>query len=230
MKESSAWPAYQCSFHLGADVPPVGVGDQLGESEVGDLGGEVLVHEDVAGLDVPVDDGRVGELVEVGQPARRSQRHPEPLLPVEVQAALAGEAVAQRAAGHELVDEHLLPLLEAEADEADEVLVVHAGEQLDLGLELVAALHRPLLRPLDGDELPRRQHAPVHLAVAPVPELVRLGEVVGAPLELLVGEPPRPLEPRRAAPLLAPSPRRCRRQDDTAHSQCVPDGRGQEHA
>jgi len=130
---------------------------------------------------------------------------------------LTGEAVAQRAAGHELVDEHLLPLLEAEAEEADEVLVVHAREQLDLRLELVPALHGPLLRPLDGDELPRRQHAPVNLAVPSVAQLVCLGEVVGAPLELLAGEPPRPFQPRRAATLFAASPRRCRsRQFDTA--------------
>lgn len=200
----------------------------------------MLVHEDVAGLDVPVDDGRVGELVEVGQPTRRAERYPQPLLPVKVQPALpckeknptssgrvpcknarrvrnartnvvcgfTGEAVAEGAGGHELVDEHLLALLEAESDEADEVLVVDAGEQLDLRLELVPALHRPLLRPLDGDERPRRQHPPVHLAVPSVPELVRLREVVGAPLQLLVREPPRPLQPRRPAPLLAPFPRR----------------------
>jgi hypothetical protein len=104
--------------------------------------------------------------------------------------------------------------------------VVHAREQLDLGLELVPALHGPLLRPLDGDGLPRRQHAPVDLAVAPVPELVRLGEVVGAPLQLLVGEPPRPLQPRRAAPLLAPSPRRCRRRRHSSQCAAVSDGHG----
>lgn len=125
------------------------------------------------------------------------------------EAMLTGEAVAQRAGGHVLVDEHLLALLEAEADEADQVLVVHPGEQLDLGLELVPALHGTLLRPLDGDELPVGQHAPVHLAVPSVPQLVRLGEVVGAPLQLLAREPPRPFQPRRAAPLLAPSPGSC---------------------
>jgi hypothetical protein len=43
-------------------VSPPGVGDYLGEAE--DLGCEVLVHEDVTGFDLPVDDGWVGQLVE----------------------------------------------------------------------------------------------------------------------------------------------------------------------
>ena len=76
--------AHQCSLHLSGDVALLGVRDELGEAEVGDLGLEVVVEEDVGGLDVPVDDGRVGELVKVREPPRRPERDPEPLLPVQV--------------------------------------------------------------------------------------------------------------------------------------------------
>lgn len=75
---------YQCSFDLGGDVALLGVGDELGEAEIGDLGLEVVVEEDVGGLDIAVDDGRVGELVEVRQPSSRPERDPQPLLPVQV--------------------------------------------------------------------------------------------------------------------------------------------------
>ena len=76
--------AHQCSFHLSGDVALLRVCDELGEAEVGDLGLEVVVEEDVGGLDVPVDDRRVGELVKVSEPPRRPQRDPEPFLPVQV--------------------------------------------------------------------------------------------------------------------------------------------------
>jgi len=55
---------------LSGDVALLGVGDELGEAEVGDLGFEVVVEEDVGGLDVPVDDRRVGELVKVRKSPR----------------------------------------------------------------------------------------------------------------------------------------------------------------
>uniref|UniRef100_A0A0D9WHX4 Uncharacterized protein n=1 Tax=Leersia perrieri TaxID=77586 RepID=A0A0D9WHX4_9ORYZ len=42
----------------------LGVSDELGEAEIGDLGFEVVVEEDVGGLDVTVDDRWVGELVQ----------------------------------------------------------------------------------------------------------------------------------------------------------------------
>lgn len=54
---------YHCSFDLGGDVAFLAVSEELGEAEVGDLGLEVLIEEDVGGFDVPVDDRRVGELV-----------------------------------------------------------------------------------------------------------------------------------------------------------------------
>ncbi|WVZ98981.1 hypothetical protein U9M48_044348 [Paspalum notatum var. saurae] len=121
------------SFHLSGHVALLGVSDELGEAEVGDLGFQVVVEEDVGGLDVPVDYRRVGELVEVSKPPRRPDRDPEPLLPVQV--------LSQCSVGDVLVHQHLLPLFEAEADQAHQVPVMDPGKQLDLVLELHHALH-----------------------------------------------------------------------------------------
>jgi len=55
---------------LSGDVALLGVRDELGEAEVGDLGFEVVVEEDIGRLDVPVDYRRVGEFVKVGKSPR----------------------------------------------------------------------------------------------------------------------------------------------------------------
>uniref|UniRef100_A0A0E0DT84 DUF834 domain-containing protein n=1 Tax=Oryza meridionalis TaxID=40149 RepID=A0A0E0DT84_9ORYZ len=74
----------------------LGVGHELGEAEVGDLGLEVVVKEDVGGLDVAVDDRWVSELVQVGKPSGRAKRDPQPLLPVQVrELAELADAAAQ---------------------------------------------------------------------------------------------------------------------------------------
>lgn len=51
------------------------------------------------------------------------------------------QVLSECAIGDVLVDEHLFTLLVAEANEADQVAVVHPGQQLDLVLELHSALH-----------------------------------------------------------------------------------------
>ncbi|KAB8118069.1 hypothetical protein EE612_060701 [Oryza sativa] len=78
--------------------------DGAGEAEVGEPGAEVAVEEDVAGLDVAVEDGRpLG--VQVGDRRRRLRRDAEPRAPWEPP---TGEVVGERAVGDELVDEDLL--------------------------------------------------------------------------------------------------------------------------
>jgi hypothetical protein len=179
---------------LGGDLAPAVVAEGLGEAEVGDLGVEALVEQDVAGLDVAVDDGRVGELVQVGDALGGAEHDAEAAPPVEAHAGLAGEALLERAVGDVLVDEDLLVLVQAEAHEAHHVLVVHPGEELDLRPELEAPLQRPLLRPLHRHQLPARQRAPVNLPVPAVPDVVRLGEVVGHLPQLVEAEHARAAE------------------------------------
>jgi len=71
---------------LRADDPGgVGLGDvgaeDPGHAEVGDLGVHVAVQEDVAGLEVPVDDPQPRVLVQVEQALRDAVDDPEPPLP-----------------------------------------------------------------------------------------------------------------------------------------------------
>jgi hypothetical protein len=56
-------------------VAVAGLGEEPGHAEVGDLGHPAVVQEDVACLDVAVDDGRVRVLVEVQQAARHAHHH-----------------------------------------------------------------------------------------------------------------------------------------------------------
>jgi hypothetical protein len=142
---------------------PAVLSEGLGQAKIGDLGVEALVEEHVAGLDVAVHDGRVSELVQVGNALGGAQHDPEAAAPVQAHAGFPREALLERAVGDVLVDQHLLALVQAEADEADHVLVVHPGEQLDLRPELQAALQGPLLGPLHRHQLPARQRPSVNL-------------------------------------------------------------------
>ena len=72
---------------------------RLGEAKVGDLGVETVVVENVAGLDVPVHDGRVSELVQVSDTLGRAKQHPEPPSPVQPHAGHPCEAFLERAIG-----------------------------------------------------------------------------------------------------------------------------------
>jgi hypothetical protein len=73
-------------YLLRADDPGgVGLGDvgaeDPGHAEVGDLGAHVAVQEDVAGLEVPVDDPQARVLVQVEQALRDAVDDAEPPLP-----------------------------------------------------------------------------------------------------------------------------------------------------
>jgi len=64
----------------GGDGLDVGAEDP-GHAEVGDLGVHVAVQEDVAGLEVPVDDPEARVLVQVQQALRDAVDDAEPALP-----------------------------------------------------------------------------------------------------------------------------------------------------
>jgi hypothetical protein len=64
--------------HAGVDA------EQLGQAEVGDLGVHVRVQQDVAGLEVAVDDGQPRVLVEVEEPAADALDDPLPQSPAQL--------------------------------------------------------------------------------------------------------------------------------------------------
>ncbi|KAG6549301.1 hypothetical protein Mapa_009287 [Marchantia paleacea] len=179
----------------------------LRHSEVRHLGVEFRVQQDVAGLDIAMEDRGIGLGVEVIDAPGRSQRDSEPGGEIERGGRVGREVVLDRAVHHELVDEKLVArdLVAAEALELDKVAVVHAREQLDLRLELLVG-PRGQPRALDRHLGPVGQHAHVHLPEAPDPQNVRVAEPVRELLHLF----PRPLlQPRglhlRERPVLGQS-------------------------
>ena len=67
----------------GEDLAVGLAGADLGGGEVGDAGAVVVVEEDVAAVEVAVDDGRGGVLVQELQRAGAVQRDAQPRLPVQ---------------------------------------------------------------------------------------------------------------------------------------------------
>lgn len=61
----------QSSGDAGADVGNV-VPEELGEAEVGEFGGEIGIEENVAGLDIAMNDVGTHFFVEVANPLRDS--------------------------------------------------------------------------------------------------------------------------------------------------------------
>lgn len=114
---------------------------QLGEPEVGDKRREAGVEEDVAGLDVTVDDVGGRLVVEVDEALGGADGDGHAARPVEpdVGSELAVEVGEEAEVRHVVVDDH--PLVAggaagAVAAEAKEVLVAHPGEHLHLHREL----------------------------------------------------------------------------------------------
>jgi len=165
-----------------------------GETEVAQARAQVAVQQDVAGLDVPVDDALLALLVEVRQHGRDAGGHRVSLRPRQ-RAGLAVEGLVQAAVGHVLVHQQQLALLVAPPLELDEVLVPEAGDDGELGDELAPALVR-LRRPLNGvggggsSRHGGLVHSPER-ALADDPARV---ESSGGRAQLLVAELPRALE------------------------------------
>lgn len=87
----------------GGGIGAVGPGHAEGESEVAEARVEVGVEKDVGGLDVAVDDGRVG-VVERAQRPGGLEREAEAARPAG-RARVGVEKVVERAVGHVLDDE-----------------------------------------------------------------------------------------------------------------------------
>ncbi|WVZ78185.1 LOW QUALITY PROTEIN: hypothetical protein U9M48_025936, partial [Paspalum notatum var. saurae] len=87
------------------DVRVRGQQHQARQPEVREAGLHGGVQEDVAGLDVAVQDARLGRGVQVRQPARGAARHAEPRRPRQRAAAALVEPVVQAPVLHVRVDE-----------------------------------------------------------------------------------------------------------------------------
>ena len=89
--------------------------------------------------------------------------------------------------GDVLVDEEALLGVDAEADEGDEVLVVHAADDVHLGAELAVALPAAGAELLDGHLLPAHR-ALVDMPEPALPQQVRFREPVRRSRQLVVPE------------------------------------------
>ena len=150
--------------------------ERAGDAEVGDLGGALLVDQDVLGLDVAVDDvAGVGGAEGAGDLDRVGDRL------VDGQAAHAADAVLQRLALDVLEDDVRPAVLLAGVDDADDVRVGELGDRARLAaeaLELVRVRGDLAVHELDRDAaledgvegaIDRRHPAGPDLGVQPVP-------------------------------------------------------------
>lgn len=87
MDEAAAAHSLCSDYFLGVRGRLVGP-EYPGDTEVGDLGVHVLVQEDVAGLEIPVDHLVPGVLVQVQEPACDAQDDVEPLGPVQLRGSV----------------------------------------------------------------------------------------------------------------------------------------------
>jgi hypothetical protein len=107
-----------------------------GEAKVGNLGVHVGVEQDVAGLEITVDNLELRVLVEVLKASSDAVDDPVPLLPAQLLMSTEENEV-EAPVGDELVDEQPLLLLQADTDQPDQVLVLQLGHQRQLVLELI---------------------------------------------------------------------------------------------
>jgi hypothetical protein len=116
------------------------------------------------------------------------------------------EVVLERVVGHELVDEESVVLVDAVADERDEVPMVDAADDAHLGAELLLTLAAAHLELLHRHAPPVAQRAHVHLPEPALPDHVRRREPASDAHQLVVREPR--LGPREVVRV---RPARCRR-------------------
>lgn len=118
--------------HLAIDL----VGADLGHAEVRHLGPAVVVQKDVAALEIPVDDGGDGALVQELERPGAVQCDPKPRPPVERLVALfprgGVEVVLQAAIGHVLEHQQPMLLVGAVTEQADQVTGVQSAQKINL--------------------------------------------------------------------------------------------------
>ena len=100
------------------------LGKYPGKSEITNLGLEVVVKQDVAGLDVAVDDGLV---VHVAQASRSVGGDANPRRPVQQAPGLV-QPLVQATVLHILVDQQASPDAGDAAEQGDEVGVAHKAQ------------------------------------------------------------------------------------------------------
>jgi len=124
--------------------------------------------------------------VQVRQAARGVERHADSVPPEEGHTLGVAplQALVDVTAPEELVDEEALRAAAREAHEDDEVRVPELAQHAHLLLEAAVGGH---VEDLDGHVGAVGLRAAVHRAAGPVAEAAALVEVVGGPLQLLVG-------------------------------------------
>lgn len=160
---------------------------QPGEPKVRDLAVELLVEQDVAGLDVSVVDGGHGGGVQVGETFGGLVGDGEAAAPGERRAE-AVEVVEESSVWNKLVDHERLVKFDAAAEKADKAAVVDLGQDADLVKDLIGGLGVAELGALDGHRGAVLENALVDLAVAAAAEEFVGGEVCSGLLDLFAGE------------------------------------------
>jgi hypothetical protein len=96
----------------------------------------------------------------------------------------------ERLVGHVLVYEQPLLAVDAVANEGDEVLVVHAADDLHLSTELAVTLPAPGAQLLDGHLVAAAHRATVHVPEPALPQQVGVREPVCGRRQVVVRERP----------------------------------------
>ena len=124
-----------------------------GQPDVRELGVEMLVEQYVGRLDVAVEDNALSTArrVEEEQRAARGAQNAHAWLPKERRARSWRQRILQSTTRHERIDQAASLLVEAEAEQRQQVLMAAEREYVNLVLQLVHALLRVLsIHDLDG--------------------------------------------------------------------------------
>jgi hypothetical protein len=175
------------------DVGLVAGGADLGEPEVGEARAEAGVEEDVGGLEVAVDHGRLRGVVQVLEPPRGALRDAHARGPLQRRAprGQVQQVVLQGPQRHVLVDQHAVVGVGAEAQQRHQVGVLEQAQHQRLHQELARALHAVAVQLLDGHLRARRlggQPPAVHGAEAALAQQRLRPEAAGGLGQLRVRE------------------------------------------
>ncbi|GBD17044.1 hypothetical protein HRbin26_01957 [bacterium HR26] len=138
--------------HADAGFRQAGIGEPLGDAEIGDLDRALLVHQDVLGLDVAMD-----EAMPVGVVERGSDLADDVGGVLDSERCLAQDQVLERLPAHVLHDDVVDPVVMAYVVDVDDVRMGEARGRLGLTLEASQEVRvAPVLPTQDLD-----RHGPV---------------------------------------------------------------------
>ncbi|KAJ6832923.1 L-type lectin-domain containing receptor kinase IV.2-like [Iris pallida] len=115
---------------------------QLRQAEVSQPGVHLAVQENVAGLDVAVDDHLLPAFVQIQKTRGYAFDDLEPPVPVEVRRGPVVQELVKAAVGHEIVDQEELASAAAVAQELDDVPVPQLAYAQYFSYELLCPLSR----------------------------------------------------------------------------------------